>query len=94
MPKKNAFFLNKIQPSIDKARGNICCNNIILLRDFNSVLNNEYDIVAGLPHSKHVVESFNSLVNCMDLVDIWQVNNKKYVHLAGAVLDRPLQPGA
>ena len=80
--KDKAIFLNSIQPIMDQVcNNNTQGDNIVLLGDFNVVLDNELDIISGLPHSKHTVENFNSVLNRMNLIDIWRLrngNNKTY----------------
>ena len=75
--KEKSIFLNSIQPIIEDSCDDVLSKNLVILGDFNVVLNNELDIISGLPHSKHTVESLNSLINRMDLIDIWRVRNKK-----------------
>ena len=75
--KDKNIFLNNLQKLVDIGTKESACSNIILLGDCNIVLNNQYDIVAGLPHTKSVVENFNSFVNSIDLVDTWRLKNPK-----------------
>ncbi|WP_419615349.1 endonuclease/exonuclease/phosphatase family protein, partial [Thiolapillus sp.] len=44
----------------------------ILIGDFNSVLDNELDIISGEKHNKREVEAFNTLVSDLDLTDSWR----------------------
>ena len=74
--KEKVNFLNRIQPIINNVCNDDLSNRLILLGDFNVVVNNDLDIISGLPHSKHTVETFNSLLNRMHLVDIWRVKNE------------------
>ena len=75
--KEKCIFINDLQKWVQTAIKNSDCNNIVLLGDCNIVLDNNYDIVSGLPHAKTVVENFNSFVNQMDLFDIWRLKNPK-----------------
>ena len=45
---------------------------MILLRDFNSVLDNELDIKSYEKYNKQEVESFNILVSNLALMDSWR----------------------
>ena len=75
--KEKCIFFNDLQKLVETAVTECECNNIVLVGDCNAVLNNQYDIISGLPHAKMVVDSFNSFVNRMDLVDIWRLKNPK-----------------
>ena len=75
--KEKCIFINHLQKGVQTAIKNSDCNNIVLLGDCNIVLDNNFDIVSGLPHSKTVVDHFNSFVNQMDLFDIWRLKNPK-----------------
>ena len=75
--KEKSIFLNNIQSIVDDScHDGVLGKNLVILGDFNVVLNNDLDIISGLPHSKHTVDNFNSLINRMNLVDIWRVNNR------------------
>ena len=43
--------------------------------DFNTVLNNNLDIISGEKHNYKVVNEFNALVSSLLLVDIWRVTH-------------------
>ena len=47
-------------------------DHILIVGDFNTVLDNKLDIVSGLPHNVKTVEKFNNVVNELLLVDIWR----------------------
>ena len=46
---------------------------VILLGDFNCVLNNELDIVSGHPHNKIEIDKFNEALNRLGLYDAWRM---------------------
>lgn len=47
-------------------------DNLVLMGDFNCVLNNKSDIISGYPHSKNEVEAFNNVVKSLGLTDTWR----------------------
>ena len=55
--------------------------DIILCGDFNCVMDNKKDIVAGEIHNEETVESLNNMINTCDLYDTWRLfneNTKEY----------------
>ena len=70
-PQKINFFY-KLHNFIDSLYDE---SNIIITGDFNSVLDNEHDIVSGLPHDKSEINVFNKLLSDFDLVDTWRISN-------------------
>jgi exonuclease III len=62
---KHVFFL------LSSVDGDIVCCG-----DFNSVLNNELDIISGKPHNVTQVASFNEMVVSLDMVDGWRMFHK------------------
>ena len=49
--------------------------NIIICGDFNSVLNNQLDILTGLPHSLRETQSFNNFIKNFQLTDCFRKLN-------------------
>ena len=49
--------------------------NIILLGDFNVVMNNSQDIISGQPHCQTLVEGLNKSIAEMGLHDCWREHN-------------------
>ena len=49
--------------------------NIIITGDFNTVLNNDLDIISGLPHDIEEIKLFTNLLFDFDLVDTWRALN-------------------
>ncbi len=47
--------------------------SVLLCGDFNTVLNNELDIISGEKHSDHTVTKFNALLEECDLYDAWRL---------------------
>ena len=45
---------------------------LILLGDFNVILNNSLDNIAGKPHESKIVEKFNNFVSNNNLLDLWR----------------------
>ena len=64
-------FLNNIVDNVNNLQLNQD-SNLIILGDFNMVLDNKLDILAGEKHNDRIVNSFNNLVNELFLVDIWR----------------------
>ena len=52
-----------------------CDAHIFICGDFNSVLNNQLDILTGLPHSLKETQSFNNFVKNFDLTDCFRKKN-------------------
>ena len=48
----------------------------ILLGDFNAVVDNDLDIITGRKHDQQETNSFNELINSLDLIDSWRTMNK------------------
>ena len=71
-------FLNSINGFIDQSSSKLC-DHLMMMGDFNIVMNNSLDIVSGDYHNKKFVESFNNVVNELLLIDIWRLmhGNKK-----------------
>ena len=53
--------------------------NLIILGDFNTVLNNKLDIISGEPHADFIVNRFKCFINELLVKDIWRYlhGNKK-----------------
>ena len=47
----------------------------ILAGDFNTVMDNNKDIIAGKPHDQNTVNLFNNVIKSNDLIDAWRVCN-------------------
>ena len=76
--EKLDFFqhLNRVIDSITQND-----TNIILMGDFNSVRDNNMDIITGEAHNYREVSAFNQLIANVDLHDIWRIlheNDKEY----------------
>ena len=52
-------------------------SNLIILGDFNCVLDNELDIISGQPHGADEVNEFNKLVKTLDLTDTWRAFHRE-----------------
>ena len=50
---------------------------VILMGDFNSVMNNNEDIISGNKHNIKEVQALNQLVVNIDARDIWKLQNKE-----------------
>ena len=47
-------------------------DNVICMGDFNMVLNNQLDVIAGAPHSHKTVDLFNTCIDGLSLTDTWR----------------------
>ena len=56
-------------------RNDINTNNLILLGDFNTCLNNNIDIISGNPHPDRLVKTFNEVVNVLNVNDIFRIKH-------------------
>ena len=65
---KIAFFKN-----IQKHLVGYNTNDIVLVGDFNCILNKDLDNIAGQPHRDEEVYEFNRLVKYLELIDTWRV---------------------
>ena len=70
------LFLNKIVDNINQIQSNPDAN-FLILGDFNMVLENKIDIIAGEYHNEGVVRIFNDFVTDLLLVDVWRYLNGK-----------------
>ena len=68
---EKSTFLNNIYTQISS----FCSDHLLLMGDFNTVLNNNLDIISGGKHNNKVVDNFNTLVNNLLVVDIWRVTH-------------------
>jgi len=50
--------------------------NLILVGDFNSVMNNDLDVIAGNPHTLREITAFHALVNESGLTDVWRLQHE------------------
>lgn len=73
--KEKVLFFDEIKTTL----GNIIRKNddcqVVVLGDFNSVIDNKMDIVSGEPHNIIVVEQFQNLVNDLSLYDSWRLKH-------------------
>ena len=74
--REKVVFYNKLYNLLNKFTSNITEENIIICGDFNSVLNNSLDIIAGAPHDIGEIDLFVSFLSHFDLIDIWRSFNK------------------
>ncbi|GFS21239.1 reverse transcriptase [Elysia marginata] len=47
-------------------------NEIICLGDFNSVINNDLDIISGNPDDSHTIKLFDEWIKLNNLFDVWR----------------------
>ena len=63
-------YLEQFKDVCSQCSSDVC--KIIALGDFNMMLDNEVDNVAGLPHDGEIVRQFNSAVEACELSDVWR----------------------
>ena len=70
-------FLNYLQSHVSNLLENslIKTNNYVLLGDFNTVMNNDMDIISGNKHSERVITKFNEVINFLGLADYFRLTN-------------------
>ena len=73
--EKDGFFDSILQHT--KHYSSDSCDHLILLGDFNTVLNNKLDIISGHYHKENIVQKFNSTINDLQLTDVWRESNPK-----------------
>lgn len=66
--ERSAFF-NILQGELQKYKEN---GRVILCGDFNSVIDNTRDVIAGNPHSERESLNFRKFVNGLALTDCWR----------------------
>ena len=83
----NVYAPNDMQAKIDyfeKLTSNLkkyVDEKLIIVGDFNSVLNNKIDIISGRPHCVKEVNKFNDILNKLNINDVWRLkheNEKEY----------------
>ena len=67
-------FFDKLQTKLKAVYAE---ENIILMGDFNTVMSNELDIIAGRPHCVENVSSLRKVVNSISLTDVWRLFHEK-----------------
>ena len=81
--EKYEFFLGNVyapnghadKMSFYKELHNKCnefSNSLILMGDFNCVINNKLDIISGSPHNEKEIQEFNNLIKQLELTDSWR----------------------
>ena len=70
-------FLDSLSDHISALlnNNNFNSDNLILLGDFNTCLNNSLDIISGNPHNAGLVNKFNEVVNGLNLNDIFRIKH-------------------
>ena len=71
--QQRQMFLEELTDIINK----VDQNNLIVCGDFNMVLHNVKDIISGAAHGHNEVDTFNNLLQVMDLNDCWIEMNKE-----------------
>lgn len=65
-------FYKKIEDVLSPFLG----HKLLVMGDFNSVMNNDTDIISGLPHSHHEINTLKTVVNNLELADLWRVQHE------------------
>ena len=69
--KEKLNFFDKVKNTLNK----INCESSIVCGDFNTVLNNEKDIISGEKHDGNLVKTFNSFLIDNGFYDVWRIFN-------------------
>lgn len=75
--KEKIRFFNVIQNILYEYR----LQNLIIMGDFNCVMNNQMDNISGRPHSKQEIEQLNESVSALGTQDAWRIchpNEKEF----------------
>ena len=86
--QQKIIFFNKLHNFISSLHNE---PNIIISGDFNTVLNNELDILSGLPHDSSEVNVFKNLLLDHCLVDTWRAfhfDNKDFTWCKSSIARR------
>lgn len=67
--KEKIQFLYKLRSILHSFMG----KRLLLLGDFNTVVNNDLDIVSGRPHCKTEINTIKELITSLSLTDVWRV---------------------
>jgi exonuclease III len=62
------LYFKRVQDKLEEYVG----ENLVLVGDFNCVVNNTYDIISGRPHKKVEVDHFNDFIQRLCIVDVWR----------------------
>ena len=73
--KEKIIFFEKLNNIISSVCYNIANYHLIVLGDFNSVMDNDLDIISGDQHSQILVAKFNNFINELCLCDAWRLKN-------------------
>ncbi|GFR80034.1 Pol-like protein [Elysia marginata] len=70
-------FMNQLENTIKEKVRKDGLINLICMGDFNTVMDNEMDIITGNTHPRDTVDKLNNLTNQLQLTYVWRVNNPK-----------------
>ena len=70
--KQKIIFFQKLHNFLMTIKSN---SHIIVKGDFNTVLDNNLDIISGLPHENSEINVFTNLMLDFDLIDTWRTVN-------------------
>ena len=73
--KSKLIFFNFLEKTIKDKLNDEQQKRLIVMGDFNCVMNNSKDIISGGPHPIETVQSLNTFVNNSDLNDLWRSDN-------------------
>ena len=84
--REKHLFLNELEIVLNKYKESHRC---LLAGDFNMVLDNKLDILAGHPHDNKTVQEFNDLISATDHFDIWRLHNGSSTEFTWAKYSNP-----
>ena len=70
--KQKILFFQKLHNFLDSLETD---SHIFVGGDFNTVLDNDLDIISGLPHGNSEIQLFTNLILNFDLIDTWRASN-------------------
>ena len=84
--REKHLFLNELEIVLNRYKESYRC---LLAGDFNMVLDNKLDILAGHPHDNRIVQEFNDLISATDHFDIWRLHNGSSTEFTWAKYSNP-----
>ena len=63
------FFFDLLFENLNDFEG----SQVIIMGDFNSVMNNDLDVVSGNPHCTQDVQRFRQPMSRPNVIDVWRV---------------------
>ena len=84
--REKHLFLNELEFVLNRYKESHRC---LIAGDFNMVLDNKLDILAGHPHDDKIVQEFNDLIRATDNFDIRRLHNGSSTEFTWAKYSNP-----